>query len=61
MNVTVSSESSVSVTPQVQCKKAKDLNSDTEIKQSKSFVKRKKRRRRADSDPGPNRPVYESP
>ena len=73
LSVTVSSDSSVSVTPKIHCKNSNslnsekihckysnnNLNSDNEIVQSKS-KKKKSKHRRTNSDPGPNRPRYDS-
>ena len=58
-NFTVSSDSFVSVTSTIIDKKADNEISENEVIRSKS-KKNKKKHRRRHSDPGPNRPRYDS-
>ena len=60
LSVTVSSDSSVSVTPRIHCKNSENLDSTNETKQNNSKKKRKEGHQRTNSDPGTERSKYDS-
>ena len=60
LSVTVSSDSSVSVTPRIHCKNSDNSNTKTEVRQTKTMKKEWQRHERTNSNPGESRPRFGS-